>query len=298
MVVGYAAKPAALVAGALTSPGTLNTVVLFTVVAVAELLLNDAIFSCPCHPRLALAYGLSFLFVPAIILLLADFPWKLLRKCPSGNTLCSLVRRPIGLAVTWIIIGTLQRRYMDCILGEWTGGAGGHNENRTCEDSVTATSFQLAALYVWLVIIVCTFMMVLCRRRKASCISGRSAAMEMQIDYEIQEKLERVTVEKKMKYGVTETERPLSELSEKCLNDIQPGLTDQTYHVLKSEQLLQPSVLRFLRSEDLFSLDVSIAQRCLLRSLLDLVQQDPKLCTMKSGKNDLPRPTFENGGGE
>ncbi|XP_076468822.1 uncharacterized protein LOC143299476 [Babylonia areolata] len=276
MVVA-ASKPAALLAGALTSPGTLNAVLLFTLVAVAELLLNDAIFVCPCHSNLIVPYGLSFFLLPAFILFLADFPWKLVRGCPPPNIMCSLIRRPSGLALTWVIIGSLQRRYLDCLtLGPDQDG---------CERSVTATYAQLVALYVWLLIIVFTIVLVLCRRRKMSCIAGRSKALEMQIMFEIEEKRDKMVMEKTMKYGVTDTKD--EELSLEALGHVQQGLTPHTYSVLRSEQLLQPRVLRFLRPEDLLSLDISVAQRCLLRNLLSTLERNPDLWTTKRCHEEL-----------
>ena len=68
-----------------------------------------------------------------------------------------------------------------------------------------------------------------------------------------------------------------------------------TYNVLQSEELLLPSVLRFPREDDLHSLDVSIAQRCLLCSLMSTVTEHPeKLTEMKIAKSQPgPPPPLE-----
>ncbi|XP_070193446.1 uncharacterized protein [Littorina saxatilis] len=111
------------------------------------------------------------------------------------------------------------------------------------------------------------FVLVLCRRRKAWCMSGRSTALEMQIRHEMDEALERVNLEKKVKYGTTQLIYE-EDVSLESLQAVQPGLNARTYTVLKGEQLLQPTVLRYLRDDDVFSLDVSLAQRCLLRHMI------------------------------
>ena len=63
---------------------------------------------------------------------------------------------------------------------------------------------------------------------------------------------------------------------------LQPGLNLMTYNVLQSEELLLPSVLRFPREDDLHSLDVSIAQRCLLRSLMSTVTEHLDYAAMEA----------------
>ncbi|KAK7484540.1 hypothetical protein BaRGS_00024172 [Batillaria attramentaria] len=257
------ARPIALVAGTLVMPGSLQSVALFTIVAAAELLLNEKIFLCPCDRGLGTLYGLSFLLVPAVILFLADFPWKLFRTCPSPGILCTVSRRPVGLAVTWIIVGSLQRKYVDCILEvqEPDCQKAGKNGDVCCEKSVPSSWFQLMGLYIWLVIIIVAF--------------DRSSALEMTTRFEIEDKLEQENLRKKIKYGTTrlviEEELNLDELQ-----SLQPGLNLRTFATLQSEELLYPSVLAYLREEDLPALDISAAQRCLLRGFIQTVRQYPQ----------------------
>lgn len=289
MVLGHIGKPIPMVAGALNSPGTLQSVVLFTVVAAAELLLNNNIFACPCRKDMATLYGLSFLLVPAAILFLADFPWKLFRSCPPPGLLFSVCRRPAGLAITWIIIGSLQRKYIDCMLQEKEYSCDSATANNgvtvCCEKSVRSTVFQLVGLYVWLIIIIVAFVSLLCRRQKQSCMSGRSSSLEIKTKYEIDEKVEREHLIKKIKYGTT---RLMAEgdLNIDDLKSIQPGLNPRTFGALQSEELLQPSVLSYLREEDLGNLDISVAQRCLLRALISTVRQNPETLRQFSGRRN------------
>ena len=63
------------------------------------------------------------------------------------------------------------------------------------------------------------------------------------------------------------------------LKALQPGLNPNTYSVLQSEELFQPSVLGFLREGDVCSLDVSVAQHCLLRNLVCTVRDHPERLT-------------------
>lgn len=64
-------KPVAMVTWMLLSSGKLQLVILFTFIALIELLLSVSIFVCPCETELKRLYGLSFLIVPAVMLFLA-----------------------------------------------------------------------------------------------------------------------------------------------------------------------------------------------------------------------------------
>nr|KAG5697782.1 hypothetical protein BaRGS_026739 [Batillaria attramentaria] len=99
-------------------------------------------------------------------------------------------------------------------------------------------------LYIWLVIIVVAFVSLLCRRQTRSCMKDRSSALEMTTRFEIEDKLEQV-----------------EELNLDELQSLQPGLNLRTFATLQSEELLYPSVLAYLREEDLPALDISAAQR-------------------------------------
>lgn len=70
---------------------------------------------------------------------------------------------------------------------------------------------------------------------------------------------------------------------------VQPGISSRTYEALAREQLLRWSILSQLRDDDLLTLDVSLAQRCLLRGLLTQLRLNPDLVQcMRQNKSQTP----------
>lgn len=97
-------------------------------------------FSCPCHVGQNLIYGLAFLGVPALILLIVGYAlnnqtWRLVtgKRSLEGQTtpnqslqcklvcfvLCSITGRALVAPVTWLAVTLINGSYYVCAVSEY-----------------------------------------------------------------------------------------------------------------------------------------------------------------------------------
>ncbi|XP_025078084.1 uncharacterized protein LOC112554512 [Pomacea canaliculata] len=205
-------KPVAMVTWMLLSSGKLQLVILFTFIALIELLLSVSIFVCPCETELKRLYGLSFLIVPAVMLFLADFPWKLVQPRPPARILLYMSRRPLGLGLTWFIVGLIERKFVSCMVNDF---------NEECEQDNRVTWLQLAGLYLWLAVVITIIILLLWRRRNGNYGDGGSMA-ELITKFEINESMEKEALQKRIRYGSTRVPCE-DDVSLAVMQVVQPG---------------------------------------------------------------------------
>ncbi|XP_074540533.1 calcium homeostasis modulator protein 6-like [Halichoeres trimaculatus] len=100
-----------------------------------EQIFSSVVFGCPCSPELNFVYGMVFLLVPALALLLFGFmlskkTWKLVtglcrckkRPCGwrrlfvEGHVLCQISSSALVAPCTWIAVALLNGNYFECAM--------------------------------------------------------------------------------------------------------------------------------------------------------------------------------------
>lgn len=108
-----------------------------------EQIFSSAVFRCPCSPELNFVYGMVFLLVPALALLLLGYifskkTWKLVtglcqckeRPCgwrrlsTAGHVLFQISTSALVAPSTWIAVALLNGSYFECAMtGNSTGSS-------------------------------------------------------------------------------------------------------------------------------------------------------------------------------